>query len=424
MGALSIYIYNNVFSVIDFNSGWTFPHTIPTMSPAGMDYQAVYKGSQMLAKNGDPYQEPRYTYPPLVSVLYLPLSFLPFTLAYKIQIVLIYALTLGTLYSSIVLARKTVAAEHLRDSPGLPLSETVVGAAVLLICITSYPFLFSLERGNYDILPMAFILAFLFLNLQDSNHLWAETVLLCIAVNLKLYPMIGFAILAWKYKWRSLAPFIIINLALLLMTGMTNAVTFVELMPKYIREPSIWIGNHSITAFIAQRINVLPLASEYNHILAILIKICPLLLWTIAASGLFYKGRTVATVLLLFLVSVPVMEVVPSTSHDYKLIIIYSTVLLFLLMLLTNLLSSKLWLRCLYATAVMVILGCISQSYVLVELMFRNKYPYVVFLQFIFVMATFSHLINRNCVSKSKQTVEVSSTDSAIRHEATEKHQE
>jgi hypothetical protein len=303
-----------------FNANHTFsPFNIfPRLNPIGIDLQYNLDFSQAWLKNGSPYVGSNY-YPPLETVFFAPLTVLTFSSAYKI--VSIFSLLSYLFIFMLFLKFKNES-----------LFQSGWSVAILFVSLFSYGVLFELERGQYDLIAMAAcILATYLFHFKHRYRLLAY-MLFCIAVQLKVYPLI-FIIVFIDYaqpisshikRWGGL---LLANVLLLFSLGLRPFIDFSEAMLSQIKHPTYaWLGNHSINSFLTipsdelDRYNpyLFQFVNKYGNIMQFIF------LTLVFAFILFlviytYKRHLPPYNPFLLLGCTLGCMLIPSTSHDYKL---------------------------------------------------------------------------------------------------------
>ncbi len=203
---------------------------------------------------------------------------------------------------------------------------------ILLIGLFSYGLLFELERGQYDLIAMAFCAGAIYLFHFKPRLRILSYVLFCIAVQLKVYPLI-FIVAFVDYsqpigaqikRWGTL---ILANLLLLLSLGWKVFLDFVQAFRNQVLHPTYaWIGNHSIGSFLT-----IP-TDEPDHYSQGLIQfmdhygliIQAFLFAVVLGSIVFiilqtYRKRISPYNPFVIMACTLGSMLIPSTSHDYKL---------------------------------------------------------------------------------------------------------
>ena len=116
----------------------------------------------------------------------------------------------------------------------------LVGVALF----SGFPFLFSFERGNIDVLAMLLALGAFLVLASPPERMWLQIVLLSLAIHIKAYPALLLLPLFIVHRRRMLLPSLLVNVALLLCLGPTNAIGFVNSLVRFYK-PIVWVGNHS-----------------------------------------------------------------------------------------------------------------------------------------------------------------------------------
>src|SRR4030042_1952936 len=115
--------------------------------------------------------------------------------------------------------------------------------------VTSYGFLFSIERGSFDIYASLAAVIGLWLTIRRPDRVWLQVLCFSIAAHLQVYPAILLVLPVWKHGWRSLLPLAVVNLVLLLCLGPTNLRHFLSSVNGALQTPDLWQGNHSAASF-------------------------------------------------------------------------------------------------------------------------------------------------------------------------------
>ena len=214
---------------------------LPDRSPIGNDLLVVTDLIRAWFSSGQsPYVE--QFYPPFVYVSFAPLVLLEHADAYRL-------ITLVTLACSAVcmLLAWLLAG---RRKEGLMMLFLVTG-------LLSYGLQFELERGQFNIIAMALVLASIYVFHRLPRWRILAYALFTIAVQLKVYPAI-FALMLiedwrdWKGSVKRLGGLAAVNAAMLLVAGPRLFVDFLGSVTQQMLSPTMnfWNGNHSINAFV------------------------------------------------------------------------------------------------------------------------------------------------------------------------------
>ncbi len=375
-----IYFVNNVLPSID-TMAWKYsaPQTVPAAYPAGIDFRVCLYRTANIKFFGTQAPESvvatTYTscFPPLVDFLSMPFLLLDENSAYSVQIGLLF---LGNIISLLIVAY--LAKEYLFSDFGFEGINTALLAvfiffAMLFYTFSSYPFMFSIERGNFDIYTMVFALAAVLCLFKFPRNVWLPVILLSIATHLKIYPAILFVLLFYKHGKKMILPTLLVNIVFLFILGIQNGLGFLKslfLLTSSVSNGSdYWVANHSATTFakiIADKTN-LTMPSYFNVLsnsLSRVFILVPIILWCLAAITLFRQKYSERNALLWLMVSIPVMDMIPSTSFDYKSVILSSAVFFLLALLTRNIVKKRSLVDFIQLGAVLVILLFLGRSYV------------------------------------------------------------
>jgi hypothetical protein len=302
---------------------------LPHMQPIGIDLKQVLTYSQTWAQSHQSPYIGSNLYPPLVSVLFVPLLQLPYTSVYASIMLFSLACFIGlTLWLP------------LRESGSGRLSPLLM--LVFIAGLFSYGLHFELERGQFNLIAMAFCMGSVWTFHRHPRLRWLSYLLFSLAVQLKLYPAIFVFLLVqdwddWRANLRRFLGLGAFNLALFFILGYRIFVDFVAALWKQIHNPNIWMGNHSIRSFVQMffvsdegpqwlkgswlQSNIIAL-----EIVLIVIVVMLMVLVVLGASQRKWRGLDPYAFLALTLGAL----LIPSVSHDYTLSILVPPVALFL----------------------------------------------------------------------------------------------
>lgn len=238
--------------------------------------------------------------------------------AYLIQVAILVVLAVAVTVLSAKLAIKAVPDRGLAGyEQGISAAQVIVVTGLWLV--TSYGFLFAVERGNLDLYALFFSLMSVWLLLRLPNSVWLPAVFLALAMNVKLYPAVLLVLLFWRHRWRAVLPVVAANLGLLLIAGPSNAWHFLVNLSSWQADHYFWIGNHSAASYAhALRDTYGWLPSWLGYALLLI----PLALCVFTVVVLIKRGWTDRGAVLAAAACVPPMCFVPSVSHDYKLVLL------------------------------------------------------------------------------------------------------
>ena len=388
---LIIYLVNNLFSVINMEKEtWEFPYLFPYIKPIGTDFRiGMFYPAMVLLEGLSPYEHYNLIYPPFAAVFSIPFRLFDVKTAYLLQVILLYAANIITIYIAARSASLGLDKDKKLDILNPALS--IVCLSMVFLTLNSYGFLFSLERGNFDIYAQFFSVLGLWMLLKrpeqsrDSYHIWLQVVLVSLAAHLKVYPAILFFLILWKHGWKSLLPLFTVNLVLLLCTGPVYAWQFIQTIIHYTQEPFIWIGNHSGASF-ADFANSY-MSSRLGFTLpALIFTVVPLLVWVVGVIVLWRRERTPANALLFFCLSVPVMNLVPTVSHDYKLVILSAPLTIALYWLVRSYSETGKVMELVKMVAFLFLALFLTRLNSITPLVLKNKYPFILVMEGLFAL--------------------------------------
>jgi hypothetical protein len=381
---IAFFLWNSVWPCANVEvNQWDYRAAIPAMPPVGRDFrEGIYRPALLLKAGKDSFATPDF-YPPFTRILGLPFAFLEEPKAYKLQFFLLLAANLAALWLSAVVARSAFG-RWLHPDTSESLAPTLV-AQVGLLLFTSYGFLFSVERGNSDIYPLLLSVVALWSLTRWPSSIWLGVLSWAMAVHIKLYPLILFPLIFWRYRWKCLVPVLVTNLGLLLvlgwgplrqfwlgLSGAVNAGSGVAMGTPYNHAPA----SFRTYSLVSQCIWI-PHATK-------MLTLIPLALWAIGTAVLWCRGFSRITAVQLFVLSVPVMCLVPTISHDYKLPILAAPVAMAVYGCIARFAKEGRWRFVLLVVALTAVLGLLSRPYsTITTLWLQNKYPSVLLFELI-----------------------------------------
>ncbi len=398
---LGVYYLNNLLPLID-TTAWQFrfPSIFPPYHPVGIDFRGgVYIPAKelFLNLNLNIYSNPNYynIYPPLSNVIYAPYLLFNENDAYLVHIFILLFVNVFCLFLVTVISKK-----YFYPDSGLSniLANAVlfeIFTGILLSLLTSYPFFFSIERGNIDIFAMAFSLASLWVLLKSPNRIWFQVLLLSVAMHMKIYPIFLFALLFYKNRFKIVLPSLIVNIGFLLILGPTNAIAFIKSMQGFANQLQVSLLNHSGYAFASVVAQSNPQFSGYLPIMRSIFTYMPLIIWAIAGIKLALNECSEKNIVLGFMITIPLMEVFPFLSNDYKLVISSSGILLLTALIIFRQWKYKNFIDYIQLFMILIITLFIGRSYAFIDPslgIIQNKYIWEVLLQIIMLINIFQQL--------------------------------
>ncbi len=369
----------------DLARGWSQAYLFPLLNPVGADFRAgVYFPGSLLVSGKDPYVGSGLWYPPFSALFLLPYQIFDAARAYSVHVVVLVLLTIASVWLSIRIANLALgngASSPDADEPG---TSIPLFLSLTFLTLSSYGFLFSVERGNIDVYPIVLCLAGLWVLIRYPKRLWLQVILFSAAAHLKVYPAVLLPLLVWKHGWRSLLPIVLVNAVLVFCLGPGPALHFVATLSGVAAYPGVWVGNHSAASF-GQMLNGF-LGERWGlAIPSVDLVILPLAIWSTSALMLFRRGYSASGATWLFALSVPLMNLIPSTSHDYKLVLLVAPLAMLLTILLGAYVTSGR-----RAALAQIVVACgllimVSVSYTVVPPVLGNKYPFILGVQLLLV---------------------------------------
>ena len=127
--------------------------------------------------------------------------------------------------------------------------------SIFVVCFLSYPFLFTIDRGNIEFLVFLFLLIFLYW-FEQKKYLWS-TLPLAMAIAMKFFPVIFLALFIPEKKWKELFATLAITLGLTLGSLCMFQGGFLQNF-NYLLHLSNFSNNHLFAAFtsIEPRANI------------------------------------------------------------------------------------------------------------------------------------------------------------------------
>lgn len=395
IGVASIFIINNIISSIDTKT-WIFGNVydIPRYVPEGIDFRVgIYQPAANLFR-GKTLQDVWNNSTTISS--YLPfltafgILFLPFSenTGYLVYVGLLILANIASLALITIMIKKSFLDKSGIDKPIAIFSAFIIFCSILFYTISSYPFSFSIERGNCDIFALLFVILTFWVLSRKEDKVWSQVILLSIATHIKIYPAIVFLLLFKKHGKKMILPTIIVNLFLLFILGPNNLQAFFHNMFSGFGAGQIfiWIGNHSGYSF-AHNILEYYFPNQLGQFTKAyyLFTLIPIIIWGIATFILFKKEYSFQKGILFLMVSIPVMDLIPTVSHDYKLIILSSAVIILLASIIRCIVQEPKNVDYLHIIVILVILFFVGRSFVFFGesnyYVFASKYVWSLALQ-------------------------------------------
>lgn len=414
LGLGSIFFTNNILPRIDAAASGLKTPTLfhESIYGIGADCKVgIYRQSYMALHHSDLYVEHTKmsdysNYPPFTHLFFMPLQLLSEENAYRLVVVLLFLTNILVLTMITFILRKVLLPWKTGIASNFQAYGTFLFAGVLFLILTGYPFLFSIERGNYDILAFFFSVLCLYLVVTKPQAMWWQVIALSIATNLKVYPAALFFILLVVHGKKMLLPTLIVNATLLLSLGYTNELKFFEVLFTYSLAPDSWAGNHSGFSFADHLIRLNPGLTRIRSGLEWLFTLLPLIVWVISSLYIIKRYKEETQSILLFMVCIPLMLLFPSTSHDYALVILGAAILIHFTLLFILIYHSRGVWGFVQLLFMLVLLAFIDRSTYLFPPFLQtvsNKYPWV----FLLSLLMLGIVIQLNAVITQRRIVEM-----------------
>lgn len=426
IGFCSVFFINNILSRIDTTT-WSYvvPKQIPTVSPVGYDFRIgeyqpafhlVASNFTQITSDGSYFS----IYPPLVHLIFVPYLLFNENTAYLIHVGFLFFANLACLAIVSIMAKEFILDKLKIEKIYSQLISLFLFFSLLIYTFSSYSFDFSIERGQTDIFALLFSLLAVFVLLKKPKHVWVQVALLSIAVHLKIYPVVIFLLLFVKHGRKLFLPAITINLIFLFILGPSMACDFLQSLTSGsgigagIGNRWTWVGNHSAYSF-ADTLARESLNYSLNlYILWPILTLIAIELWFVATYILF-KNYSSQNAVLFFMVSISIMDLVPTISMDYRLVILSSAALLLLALILKRIIDHPSFFDYFQLGLVMLILLFIGRPYAMSDsfqyglrenasFFINNKFLWSLALEAIMVWNIFN---NKNGSEIELNTIEV-----------------
>ncbi|MDD5746083.1 MAG: glycosyltransferase 87 family protein [Candidatus Omnitrophica bacterium] len=373
----SFYLLNNIVSLVDFKENqWTVTRLVPAAAPhrLGIDFYENYQYGKLVLDGKSPYSI-GCIYPPFETVFFSPLALFPYETAYVLQVILLFIISLLCIYCSVEIGSHVFPGLNKNNAS---LQKPFVFLFSAFALISSYGFMFNLERGNYDLFALFFSVLFLLLIIKYPQSLWLQVIALSIAAHLKIYPAVLFVLLFWKHKQKALIPAAFVNVAFLFVLGPVCLAEFAKNMTKFAGNPYFWLGNHSAASF--SRLLTDDLFFDFKST-KMLLTLTPLIVWMSGCVILLLRKFNPVNAVLFFCLSLPLMNLLPPVSHDYKLVLVGVPFTILFIGLLANFVVKAKNAALFELVLLLLIFGFTLRSWAATPLWFQNKYPLILALQ-------------------------------------------
>jgi hypothetical protein len=304
---------------------------LPLVHPTGIDWRAGIFAA------GQSFSNAESGYPPFTLWIGKAFTAVGPSAGYAIQVCLLAGFALGSAGLCALLARCWLSAARdtrsggavspggaLRSSeserPRQPFDAWQLGLVGGLWLVTSYGFMFEIERGQLDLNALFFALLAVWLVLRrPQGSPWWPSIALALAVNVKAFPALLAVVLLWRYRWRAVVPLLATNIALLLSAGPANVGRFFARRAALEEStfPRGWVNNSA-----ASLAHTLHEVSSWPSSLWLAFLAVSALLWLATLVVVMRRGWSARRAVLVSAACVPVMCTFPSISNDYRLVLL------------------------------------------------------------------------------------------------------
>jgi len=379
IGVVLISFLNNIYSMIHIHNQTfeSFKYFV-YFSPVGVDFRTgIYRPPKTFLQGGGIY----HNYPPFTSMFFTPLQLLNENQAYIIIVFLLFF----TNILSLALPGRMIK-DHLLNRLGLETNATRLVSLILIAAfcwftLSGYPFIFSVERGNYDAIAILFAIASIYLLLKKPEAIWGQVILLSIATHLKLYPAALFIALLFFHRKKVIIPTLVVNTLMLFSLGLNNGFKYISILIAYTLDPALGTYNHSGYGYSQVLLEAFPGLINNIGLWRIGLTFIPILLWGVTCYLIVKHLENGMRYGYLLMATIPLMCVVPTVSHDYKLVILSPVLLmLFSLILFKITRQAKLadYLQLLILFIFMYLIGRTYEIFSPAFFLISNKYPVII----------------------------------------------
>jgi len=382
LGVLLIFIINNLLSRID-TENWRLNglDVIPVMEPIGNDFRVgLYWPAENLVKSGFQMIGADGTYPsvwpPLVSVMSLFYLLFDAQTAYLVNTAFLFILNFLVLFIATLIIDELLLQKITQDKFTRKILSLILFIIIAFYNFSSYSFLFSIERGNVDVIAMFFMLLSMWTLLKQPKNIWLQVIFLSVATHYKIYPSVLFLVLLYRHGRKLILPMLVVNVALLFVLGPKIALAFITSVTSGGKGAGMgnqwsWVGNHSAYSFAKTFTTRYPSFEKYFIDLFIVCMLIPFSVWIQGTLRILRDKFTPLNAILLFMISIPIMDLLPTISNDYRLIIESTAFLIFIGLNLSQLSRNPNWNHIIELILVLIIMFFIAKPY---DMAFQSPY--------------------------------------------------
>ncbi|HEX2980103.1 MAG TPA: glycosyltransferase family 87 protein [Anaerolineaceae bacterium] len=411
-----VHLVDNLYPMIGAEPArpFAYPAILDFIQPAGNDFRiglynpakALLAGIPIYGADGN-LSQVITIYPPLVNVLAIPFTLFSDRTAYLIQIALLYIANITCLALSAWMAIRVIIS---RDPENRFLWAGVAASVfigIVFFTVNSYGFDFSIERGNYDILALIFGVLSMYWLVRHPEQIWIQVILLSIGVHLKIYPVILFAVLFFRHRFKLVIPALVVNLGYLFILGPSNGIAFIRAITYFgDGRMGIWVGNHSAGSFAILITNHIASLAPYQNILKWILLLLPFALWISGVGFVWFNQKKFQESYPIWglALSIPMMDLLPTISHDYKLVIESTSMVILVILVIEMIFKRNRWQDYLQLVVLIGILLLIGRSYALIDqaqFYLQNKYFAVLAIQALVLYNLIQSVLTTNLPRKA-----------------------
>jgi hypothetical protein len=413
LGILTIFIINNLIARID-TENWKLKglDIIPVIEPIGNDFRVgLYWPAENLLKSGfksiGPINTYPSVYPPLVSVLSLPYLLFNAQTAYLINTILIFVLNFMSLFFATLIINEILLKEVINDQLTRNMLSLLIFIVIAFYNFSGYSFLFSMERGNVDVIAMFFMILSIWVLITQPKNIWLQVIFLSIATHYKIYPAVLFLVLLYCHGKKLILPMLAVNLVFLFVLGPKVVWAFITSLTSGGSGAGLgnqwsWIGNHGAYSLAQDLTNLVPSFTNHFNELFILSMLVPFLIWLLGTINILKNKYSPINAIYLLMISIPLMDLLPTISNDYKLIIESTAFLIFVGVIIFQILQNQKDKQLSLLVLVLIIMFFIARPYdmnfqyisgtkYLLSYLINNKYIWILTLEGAMVWNLFKH---------------------------------
>ena len=167
--------------------GWTWEqeYLFPALNPVGSAFRSgLYRPAEALLHGANPYEDSQTWPPPFTVLMGMPFQLLDQNHGYLIQVWLLVGMNVLTLWMALKVSGEVFARAPGRVDQGLVFP---LFCGLCLWLVTSYGFLFSLERGSFDIYAGLAAVIGLWLTIRRPHRVWLQVLCFSIAAHLPVH---------------------------------------------------------------------------------------------------------------------------------------------------------------------------------------------------------------------------------------------